>query len=150
VRKAQRTVLAFALRVLAGLRPHHVHGHACQLGKSLLELAGDGGHVFVRRADLGNGQAAAGDDHRAAVDGATVAIYFIAAGAFSIRAGGQEPNIFHATGLPAFHTARGAFGQQHGDQVFGRAVAEKLAFVFFVKRNAVFFDQSHKVCRGEP
>ena len=48
------------------------------------------GHAVakIRRTDLGNGQAAAGDDHRAALNGATVAIYFIAACARSIRAGG--------------------------------------------------------------
>lgn len=51
--------------------------------------------------------------------------------------------------MPAFHAAGRAFGQQHGDQVFGRAVAEKLAFVFFVEGNAVFFDQSHEIGRGE-
>ena len=40
-----------------------------------------------------------------------------------------------------------AFGQQHGDDVLGRAVGKELALVFFVKGDAVFLHQRNEVGR---
>ena len=47
VGKAQRAVVAFAARVLAGVGPYQVHGQAGQRGQRAFELAGHGLHVFA-------------------------------------------------------------------------------------------------------
>src|SRR3989344_1827286 len=43
------------------------------------------------------------------------------------------------------HQARRALGQQHGDDVLGRAVGKQLSLVFFVEGNAVLLHQRNEV-----
>ena len=43
------------------------------------------------------------------------------------------------------HLARRALGQQHGDDVLGRAVGKQLSLVFFVEGNAVLLHQRNEV-----
>ena len=50
--------------------------------------------------------------------------------------------------MPARHAPHIAFGQQHLNNVFCRAVAKKLAFVLFMKRDLVTLHQSQEVPRG--
>jgi hypothetical protein len=45
------------------------------------------------------------------------------------------------------HAARSTFGQQHGDDVFGRAVGKELALVLLVPGNAVALQQRNEVLR---
>ena len=101
----------------------------------------------VARADLRDRQPARGDDQATCRDGATIGINLIAASAFPICARGQKCHIFHAARLPVLHMPRGAFGQQHGNDVFGRAVAKQLALVFFVVADAVLVHQRDEVLR---
>ena len=102
-----------------------------------VELLGDA-VAEIGRADLGDGQAAGRDDQRIAVHGPAVAINFIAIGV---------PDRLDGAGLPALYTALRAFGQQHLDDVFGRAVAKQLALVLLVVRDAVLVHQRQKVAR---
>ena len=48
------------------------------------------------------------------------------------------------------HAARSTFGQQHGDDVFGRVVGKELALVLLVPGNAVVLQQGDEVLRREP
>ncbi len=86
----------------------------------------------VRRSDLGDGQAARGDDQAARLHRAAVGIDLIAACAGFIRASGRRSYFPDAAGLPALDLADLAFGQQHADDVLGRTVGEELALVLFV------------------
>ena len=82
------------------------------------------------------------------MDGAVGTINFIAACAGSVRARGRKPYIFDAARLPARHATRSALGQQHLDDVFGRAVAKQLALVLLVKWDLVLVHQGHKLRWG--
>ena len=53
----------------------------------------------------------------------------------------------HTAGLPARHATGLALGQQHVDEVFGRAVAEQLAFVLLVERDVVALHQRDEILR---
>jgi hypothetical protein len=60
----------------------------------------------------------------------------------------QRRDLAHRARLPARHAAGLALGQQHGDEVIGRAVAEQLALVFLVEGDAVPLHQRDEVLRG--
>ena len=100
-------------------------------GNAVAEIAG---------ADLGNGQPASGHHHLRRGNRSAVTVDFIAAGWRCLQA-------LDAAGLPALDATGRALGQQHLNDVVGRAVAKQLAFVFFVKRNLVLLQQRDKVLR---
>ena len=90
-------------------------------------------------ADLGYGQAAGGDDERLGFERAVVGLEVEAVGA-------RDVGHF---GLEADGGARGvAFGEEHGDDLAGGAVAEELAEGLFVPGDGVTVDEVDEVLRG--
>ena len=115
------------------------HQARARLDQAQAELFGDA-VAEVGGTDLGDGQAAGGDHHGAAAHRAAVGVELIRA--VAVHADGLD-----AARLPALHAARLALAQQHLDQVFGRAVAEQLAFVLFVEGDAVLLHQRDEIGR---
>ncbi len=105
-------------------------GQAELLGQAVAEVGG---------ADLGDGQAARGDDQAGRLHGAPAGLQAVLA--VRVRHG------IDLAGLPALHAAGLAFGQQHGDDVFGRAVGKQLALVLFMVGDAVPVHERNEVGR---
>ena len=101
----------------------------------------------IGSANFGNRQAAGGDHQRARLHRAARGVDLVAHATLRAVAVAHRR---HRVALPAHHAAFVALSQQHGDQVFCRAIAKQLAFVLLVKGDAVAFDQSHKILRRVP
>ena len=76
---------------------------------------------------------------------ATIGLNVVAAGR-GLRIGMRMDRL-HAARLPAGYAARIALGQQHRDEVFCGSITEKLAYVLFVKCDAVARDEIDEMLR---
>ena len=94
----------------------------------------------VGRADLRDRQAAGGDHEPRVPTPCRASVS-------SSKPSPARAHLAHRAGLAPHHAAGVALGQQHGDDVLGRAVAEQLALVLLVPADAVALDQRDEVRR---
>ena len=118
------------------------HQPGTGLNQAQAKLAGQA-VAKISRADFWDRQPARGHYHLRRFYQSFATVNLIASGAQPIRVN----HAFDATSLPTHYLAGDAFRQQHVDEVFRRMVAKQLAFVLFMKGNAVALQQFDEVLR---
>ena len=92
-----------------------------------------------------NRQAARGHHQGRGGDRALVGAQGVVAWSVALAGAGVVLHRFDGAARPARDAAGIALGQQHANKVFCRVVAKQLAFVLFMKSNAVLLYQVNKV-----